>query len=196
MNFFDKRKYVKGFTLVEVVTAILLSSIVVGTLIYVVSEANFYLKRQMYRDNVNRYAMLVMDEIFRSTINANFVNIEGNNQIICGYRTSDQALDSLKIYQYRTNQGVLVDAKPLEIATFHNKDRNKNYYMQIKEFRGEHTFEGQGYSSDVRDAVIDIFLGIELHYTRGNKVITEQFPFKKTVFTRHAAVYNASKELE
>ena len=182
--------------MVEVVTAILLSSIVVGTLIYVVSEANFYLKRQMYRDNVNRYAMLVMDEMFRSTINANFVNIEGNNQIICAYRTSDQALDSLKIYQYRTNQGVLVDAKPLEIATFHNKDRNKNYYMQIKEFRGEHTFEGQGYSSDVRDAVIDIFLGIELHYTRGNKVITEQFPFKKTVFTRHAAVYNASKELE
>ncbi len=42
MIFFDKRKYVKGFTMVEVVTAILLSSIVVGTLIYVVSEANFY----------------------------------------------------------------------------------------------------------------------------------------------------------
>ena len=102
MIFFDKRKYTKGFTMVEVITAILLSSIVVGALIYIVSEANFYLKRQMYRDNVNRYAMLVMDEIFRSTINANFVNIEGNNQIICGYRTSDPALDSLKIYQYRS----------------------------------------------------------------------------------------------
>ena len=196
MTFFNKKKYIKGFTLVEVVTAILLSSIIVGTLIYIVSEANFYLRKQMYRDNVNKYAVLVMDEIFRSAINANFVNIEGNSQIVCGYRTSDSALDSLKIYQYRMNQGILVDGKPLEIATFHNKDRNKNYYMQIKEFRGEHTFEGQGYSSDVRDAVIDIFLGIELHYTRGNKIVTEAFPFKKTIFTRHAAVYNASKELE
>ena len=117
--FFDKRKYIKGFTMVEVVTAILLSSIVVGALIYVVGEANFYLNKQMYRDNVNKYATFVMDDIFRSAINANFVNIEGNNQIICGYRTTDSALDSLKIYQYRTNQGVLVDGKPLKIGTFH-----------------------------------------------------------------------------
>jgi len=196
MFFFDKRKYVQGFSMVEVVTAILLSSIIMGTLIYVVGEANFYLNKQMYRDNVNKYANLVMDDIFRNAINANFVNIEGNNQIVCGYRTTDSALDSLKIYQYRINQGVLVDGIPLKIATFHNKDRNKNYYMQIKDFRGKHTFEGQGYSSDVRDAVIDIFLGIKLHYTRGNRIITEEFPFKKTIFTRHAAVYNASKELE
>jgi len=193
---FHNKKYVKGFSMVEVVTAILLSSIVVGTLIYIVAESNFYLRKQMYRDNVNKYATLVMDDIFRNAINANFVNIEGNNQIVCGYRTTDSSLDSLKIYQYRINQGILVDGKPLEKGTFHNKDKNKNYYMQIKNFRGKHTFEGQGYSADVRDAVIDIFLGIELHYTRGNKIITEQFPFKKTIFTRQAAVYNASKELE
>tara|TARA_B100000029_G_C17581310_1_gene959754 strand:- start:103 stop:693 length:591 start_codon:yes stop_codon:yes gene_type:complete len=196
MIFFNKEKYIKGFTMVEVITAVLLSSIVVGALIYIVGEANFYLKKQMYRDNVNKYAVLVMDNVFRSAINANFVNIEGNNQIICGYRTTDSALDSLKIYQYRINQGVLVDGKPLENATFHNKDRNKNYYMQINDFRGEHTFEGQGYSADVRDAVIDIFLGITLHYTRGSRIISEEFPFKKTIFTRHASVYNASKELE
>jgi len=196
MTFFNKKKYLKGFTMVETLMAMLLASIIVGALIYVVIESNFYLKKQMYRDNVNKYAALVMDDIFRSTINANFVNIEGNNQIVCGYRTSDSALDSIKIYQYRINQGVLVDGEPLKMVTFHNKDKNKNYYMQIKDFRGEHTFEGQGYSSDVRDAVIDIFLGINLHYTRGNRIITEEFPFKKTIFTRHAAVYNASKEIE
>ena len=196
MIFFNKKKYLKGFTMVETLMAMLLASIIVGALIYVVIESNFYLKKQMYRDNVNKYAALVMDDIFRSTINANFVNIEGNNQIVCGYRTSDSALDSIKIYQYRINQGILVDGKPLKRATFHNKDKNKNYYMQIKDFRGEHTFEGQGYSNDVRDAVIDIFLGINLHYTRGNRIITEEFPFKKTIFTRHAAVYNASKEIE
>ena len=66
--------------------------------------------------------------------------------------------------------------------------------MQIKVFRGDHTFDGQGYGSDIRDAVIDVFLGISLHYTRGNRDITEEFPFKKTIFRRHAAVYNASKE--
>jgi len=196
MTFFNKKKYLKGFTMVETLMAMLLASIIVGALIYVVIESNFYLKKQLYRDNVNKYAALVMDDIFRSAINANFVNIEGNNQIVCGYRTSDSALDSLKIYQYRINQGVLLDGKPLEIVTFHNKDKNKNYYMQIKDFRAEHTFEGQGYSSDVRDAVIDVFLGINLHYTRGNRIITEEFPFKKTIFTRHAAVYNASKEIE
>ena len=194
MIFFNKRKYAKGFSMVEVVTAILLSTVVVGTLIYIVSEASFYLRKQMYRDNVNKYANIVMDDIFKSTINANFVNIESKRQIVCGYRTTNTELDSIKIYQYRTNQGVLVDGKVLESATFHNKDRNKNYYMQIKEFRGEHTFDGQGYGSDIRDAVIDVFLGISLHYTRGNRVITEEFPFKKTIFTRHAAVYNASKE--
>lgn len=196
MIFSNKKKYVRGFSIVELVVAILLSSIIVGTLIYVISEANFYLRKQMYRDNVNKYASIVMDDIFRNTINANFVNIEANNQIVCGYRTSDSALDSLKIYQSRINQGILVDGKVLESATFHNKDRNKNYYMQIKKFRAKHTFQGQGYSSDVRDAVIDIFLGISLHYTRGNKIITEDFPFKKTIFTRHAAVYNESKEID
>ena len=68
--------------------------------------------------------------------------------------------------------------------------------MQIKEFRGRKTFQGQGLNADVRDAVIDVFLGIELHYTRGSNIISEQFPFKKTIFTRKAAVYNASKELD
>ena len=63
----------------------------------------------MYRDNVNKYAALVMDDIFRSTINANFVNIEGNNQIVCGYRTSDSELDSIKIYQQIFSWSVLVD---------------------------------------------------------------------------------------
>ena len=196
MNFFNKKKYLKGFTMVETLMAMILASIIVGALIYVVIESNFYLKKQMYRDNVNKYAALVMDDIFRSTINANFVNIEGNNQIICGYRTSDQALDSLKIYQYRTNQGILVDGKPLKNAFFHNKDQNSSYYMYLKEFRADHTLDGQGYNSDVRDVVVDIFLGIELFYKRGNLIIREEFPYKKTIFTRYAAVYNASKEFD
>ena len=190
------KKINEGFTMGEVVSAILLSSIVIGGLIYVVAESNFYIRKQMYRDNVNKYATIVMDEIFKTTINANFINVEGNSQIICGFRTNNNALDSIKIYQYRTNQGILVDGKVLDNATFHNKDRNKNYYMQIKEFRGKKTFEGQGLNADLRDAVIDVFLGIELHYTRGNKIITEQFPYKKTIFTRKAAVYNASKEID
>ena len=190
------KKFNDGFTMVELVTSILLASIVIGGLVYVVNEANFYLRKQMYRDNVSKYATAIMDEIFKTTINANFINVEGNNQIICGFRTNDNALDSIKIYQYRTNQGILVDGKVIDNATFHNKDRNKNYYMQIKEFRGRKTFQGQGLNADVRDAVIDVFLGIELHYTRGSNIISEQFPFKKTIFTRKAAVYNASKELD
>ena len=174
----------------------MIASVVVGSLVYVVGESNFYLRKQMYRENVIKYADNVLNDIFLSAINANDVNIDNDGQIICGFKTSDGSSDSLKVYDYRINQGILVDGRPIEYAFFHNKDKNKNYYMQIKDFRGEHTFEGQGYSSDVRDAVIDIFLGINLHYTRGNRIITEEFPFKKTIFTRHAAVYNASKEIE
>jgi len=186
----------KGFTLVEVLTAILISTVVVGGLMYIVGEANVYLRKQMYRDNVNKYALSVMDEIFKTSINANFINVEASSRIVCGFRTTDSELDSLRIYQFRPNQGILVNGKPLENARFHNKDDNKDYYMQIKEFRGRKTFQGQGFSTDLRDAVIDILLGIELHYTLGDRIITEQFPFKKTIFTRKAAVYNASKEID
>tara|TARA_B100000614_G_scaffold1632_2_gene1737 strand:+ start:817 stop:1416 length:600 start_codon:yes stop_codon:yes gene_type:complete len=196
LKFNKKNKFRDGFTLVELLTGMLVSTVVVGGLMYIIGEANVYLRKQMYRDNVNNYAMSVMDEIFKTTINANFVNVEANSRIICGFRTSDSELDSLKIYQYRTNQGILVNGTPMEKTVFHNKDDNKDYYMQIKEFRGRKTFQGQGFNSDLRDAVIDIFLGIELHYTLGDRIITEQFPFKKTIFTRKAAVYNASKELD
>ena len=194
---FDKNdNFKKGFTLVEVLTAILISTLVVGGLMYIVGEANIYLRKQMYRDNVNKYALSVMDEIFKTSINANFINVEASSRIVCGFRTTGSELDSLRIYQFRPNQGILVNGKPLENATFHNKDDNKDYYMQIKEFRGRKTFQGQGFNADLRDAVIDILLGIELHYTLGDRIITEQFPFKKTIFTRKAAVYNASKEID
>ena len=195
-KYISKNNFSRGFTLVEVLVAVIISTIVVGSLIYIVGEANVYLRKQMYRDNVNKYAMSVLDDIFKTSINANFINVEATSRIVCGFRTSDSELDSLKIYQYRTNHGILVNGKPLENATFHNKDDNKDYYMQFKEFRGKKTFQGQGFNSDLRDAVIDIILGIELHYSLGDIIITEEFPFKKTIFTRKAAVYNASKEID
>ena len=195
MFFFDKRKYFQGFSMVEVVTAILLSSIIMGTLIYVVGEANFYLNKQMYRDNVNKYADSVMNDIFSSAINANSVNIDNKDQIVLGYSTNDAEIDSMRVYQHRPHQGVLVDGKPLEYAFFHNKDQNKNYYMHLKEFRADYNFDGHG-NAEVRNVLIDIFLGIELFYKRGTSVIKEEFPYKKTIFTRYAAVYNASKEFD
>ena len=73
-------------------------------------------------------------------------------------------------------------------------DKNRNYYMQIIEFSSSRTFTGHGYAADVRDAVIDVFLGIRLNYTRGSQKFTEEFPYKKTIFTRSAAVYDSGKE--
>ena len=189
-------KITKGFSILELILSMVISSILVGGLVYVVSEANFFLNKQLYRGKVNRYGNAVMHEIFSTTINANFVNIENTDQIICGFRTNQSSLDSLKIYEHRRNDGVLINGKPIENLNFYSKDNNKNFYMEITDFQGKHTFDGQGYNADVRDAVIDILLGIKLHYTRGNKKIMEEFPFKKTIFTRYAAVYNSSKEID
>ncbi len=185
-----KLKLDKGFTIVELMVSIMIATIIVGGLIYVVGESNFYLKKQMYRENVKKYADNVLNDIFLSAINANDVNIENEGQIICGFKKTDGLVDSLKVYDYRTNQGILVDGKPLETAFFHNKDKNKNYYMQIVTFKTESAFDGIGVNSDLRDAVIDVFLGIQLNYRRGNKNIAESFPFQKTIFTRKAAVYS------
>ena len=125
-----------------------------------------------------------------------FSHVENSDEITLGYRTNNENIDSIKVYQHRPNQGILVDGKPLKNAFFHNKDQNSSYYMYLKEFRADHTLDGQGYNSDVRDVVVDIFLGIELFYKRGNLIIREEFPYKKTIFTRSAAAYNLSKEYD
>lgn len=186
-----KIKLSKGFTMVELMISIIIATVIVGGLIYVVGESNFYLTKQMYRENVKKYADNVLNDIFLSAINANEVNIENDGQILCGFKKTDSLVDSLKVYDYRINQGILVDGRPLENAFFHNKDKNKNYYMQIVKFKAKSAFDGIGVNADLRDAVVDIFLGIQLNYRRGEKQITESFPFQKTIFTRKAAVYSS-----
>ena len=185
-----KSKLNKGFTIVELMVSIMIATVVVGGLIYIVGESNFYLRKQMYRENVKKYADNVLNDIFLSAINANDVNIQNQGQIICGFKKTDGLVDSLKVYDFRVNQGILVDGKPLKTAFFHNKDKNKNYYMQIVKFEAKTAFDGIGVDSDLRDAVIDVFLGIQLNYRRGNKNVAESFPFQKTIFTRKAAVYS------
>ena len=185
-----KSKLNKGFTIVELMVSIMIATVIVGGLIYIVGESNFYLRKQNYRENVKKYADNVLNDIFLSTINANDVNIQNQGQIICGFKKTDGLVDSLKVYDFRVNQGILVDGKPLKTAFFHNKDKNKNYYMQIVKFEAKTAFDGIGVDSDLRDAVIDVFLGIQLNYRRGNKNVAESFPFQKTIFTRKAAVYS------
>ena len=185
-----KSKLNKGFTIVELMVSIMIATVIVGGLIYIVGESNFYLRKQMYRENVKKYADNVLNDIFLSAINANDVNIQNQGQIICGFKKADGLVDSLKVYDFRVNQGILVDGKPLKTAFFHNKDKNKNYYMQIVKFETNTAFDGIGVDSELRDAVIDVFLGIQLNYRRGNRNIAESFPFQKTIFTRKAAVYS------
>ena len=189
------KKINTGFTLIELLIAIVISVVLAGGIFLAFSEVNFYLRKQMYRDNVNKYADSVMNDIFSSAINANSVNIDNKDQIVLGYSTNDAEIDSMRVYQHRPHQGVLVDGKPLEYAFFHNKDQNKNYYMHLKEFRADYNFDGHG-NAEVRNVLIDIFLGIELFYKRGTSVIKEEFPYKKTIFTRYAAVYDANKEFD
>tara|TARA_B000000475_G_scaffold194497_1_gene157488 strand:- start:92 stop:667 length:576 start_codon:yes stop_codon:yes gene_type:complete len=186
-----KIKLSRGFTMVELMISIIIATVIVGGLVYVVGESNFYLTKQMYRENVKKYADNVLNDIFLSAINANEVNIENDGQILCGFKKTDSLVDSLKVYDYRINQGILVDGRPLENAFFHNKDKNKNYYMQIVKFKAKSAFDGIGVNADLRDAVVDVFLGIQLNYRRGEKQITESFPFQKTIFTRKAAVYSS-----
>ena len=185
-----RSKLTKGFTIVELMISIMIATVIVGGLIYIVGESNFYLRKQMYRENVKKYADNVLNDIFLITINANEVNIQNQGQIICGFKKSDGIVDSLKVYDFRINQGILVDGKPLQTAFFHNKDKNKNYYMQVVKFEAKTAFDGIGVDSDLRDAVIDVFLGIQLNYRRGNRNVAESFPFQKTIFTRKAAVYS------
>ena len=109
-----KSKLTKGFIIVELMVSVMIATIIVGGLIYIVGESNFYLSKQMYRENVKKYADNVMNDIFLSTINANDINIENQGQIICGFKTVDGLVDSLKVYDFRVNQGIFVDGKPLE----------------------------------------------------------------------------------
>ena len=62
--------------------------------------------------------------------------------------------------------------------------------MQITEFKAKTAFDGIGVDPELRDAVVDIFLGIQLNYNRGSNKVNESFPFQKTIFTRKAAVYS------
>jgi len=188
----EKKNINKGFTLIELIIGALITIFITGTLVYVFGEANFFFKRESYRENVNNYADFVMNDIFSNTINANFVNIRPN-EIVCGYKT-DANLDSIRTYRFSMNKGVTANKESLFPSLFHSRDRNRNYYMQVTEFGAEYTLQAQQIDADVRDAVIDVFLGIQLHYKKGNRVITEEFPYKRTIFTRYATVYNNSKE--
>ena len=189
-----KDKIQMGFTLPEILIGMLIASFLAGGLFLAFSESAFYFKKQMYRDNVEKYLDVAMNDIFLSTINAQFINIENKDELVLGYRSNNESVDSFMIYQSRPNQGVLLNGKELEYAFFHNKDQNKNYYMYLREFSVDHTFDGQGYDADLRDAIIEVFLGIELYYKRGNRIIKEEFPYNKTIFTRTAAAYNLGKE--
>ena len=44
-----KSKLNKGFTIVELMVSIIIATVIVGGLIYIVRESNFYLRKQMYR---------------------------------------------------------------------------------------------------------------------------------------------------
>ena len=59
-----------------------------------------------------------------------------------------------------------------------------------QEFKAKTAFDGIGVDPELRDAVVDIFLGIQLNYNRGSNKVNESFPFQKTIFTRKAAVYS------
>ena len=100
---FIKIKLSKGFTMVELMISIIIATIIVGGLVYVVGESNFYLTKQMYRENVQKYADNVLNDIFLSAINANDVNIQNQGQIICGFKKTDGLVDSLKVYDFRIN---------------------------------------------------------------------------------------------
>ena len=101
----------KGFTLVELVIAMLLSSFIMGGLVYVVSEANFYLQRQLYRDSINKYADQVFNDIFAHAINAQLVNIENQNRIVFGYRGSEGLIDSFSQYDLKNKRCWLIQAE-------------------------------------------------------------------------------------
>ena len=61
--------------------------------------------------------------------------------------------------------------------------------MQVTTFKAKSAFDGIGVDSNLREAVVDVFLGIQLNYNRGGHV-NESFPFQKTIFTRKAIVYS------
>jgi len=183
----------KGFTLVELVIGMLLSSFIMGCLVYVVSEANFYLQRQLYRDSINKYADQVFNDIFTHAINAQLVNIENQNRIVFGYRGSEGLIDSMFVYEKKRRRGIFLNGEILENATFYDEEKNENFYMTIKEFTSRKTFDVIGFDETIKNAAIDILLGIELHYKRGSKAIKEEFPYKKTIFKRASAIFNANQ---
>ena len=122
----EKKNINKGFTLIELIIGALITIFITGTLVYVFGEANFFFKRESYRENVNNYADFVMNDIFSNTINANFVNIRPN-EIICGYKT-DANLDSIRTYRFSMNKGVTANKESLFPSLFHSRDRNRNYF--------------------------------------------------------------------
>ena len=183
------KKINKGFTFIELVIAMLISSFIMGGLVYVVSEANFYLQRQIYRDSVNKYANQVLNNMFKEAINAPQIEMANSNRIKFGYKSSNsENIDSMLTYEKRSNRGIFLNGEILKNATFYSKSQNEDFYMVIREFTGQKNIGVQGFNDNLRDAVIDILLGIELHYNRGGRKIVEDFSYKKTVFTRGAAV--------
>ncbi len=183
----------KGFTFVELVIAMLVSSFIMGGLIYVVSEANFYLKRQLYRDSVNKYADQVFNNVFTHAINAELVNIDNRNRVVFGYKSSSGRIDSLFVYEKKRHKGIFVNGNILKNATFHSKEQDEDFYMVIKEFTSKYTLDVIGFSEAMKDAVIDVLLGVELHYARGDKRIVEEFPYKKSIFKRTSTIFNSNQ---
>ena len=75
MKMISKYRLQNGFTLVEVIVSVIIAAILAGGLIYVVGEANFFLRKQSYRENVRNYVHTTYNDIFSTLINAEKVEI-------------------------------------------------------------------------------------------------------------------------
>ena len=161
-----------------------IAAILAGGLIYVVGEANFFLRKQSYRENVRNYVHTTYNDIFSTLINAEKVEILGPEKIQCTFSNTVSGMDSIVTYQAREKEGILLNGHSIEGTSFHGKKKNKNYYMEIATFKGDYTLDGQGYDINYMNSVIDVLIGVKLYYKRGSEQIIEEFPYKKTIFTR------------
>ena len=186
MKMISKYRLQNGFTLVEVIVSVIIAAILAGGLIYVVGEANFFLRKQSYRENVRNYVHTTYNDIFSTLINAEKVEILGPEKIQCTFSNTVSGMDSIVTYQAREKEGILLNGHSIEGTSFHGKKKNKNYYMEIATFKGDYTLDGQGYDINYMNSVIDVLIGVKLYYKRGSEQIIEEFPYKKTIFT----IYN------
>jgi len=184
-----KTMFPKGFTLVEVIISMLVSTVIFLLMGYVFIQANSYYSEQFIREHVVNYGNIVMTEfnsLFKQANDISVSNLQGVSRI--RFKYPDESVDVVTVN--RDNGFFLNDAPMIgrtnlfghaDVNYFHYDMDNRIEY-KIAKFNCTQVPASTGLFGKLTQTMYRLHLVIEMETVANGSVFTRDFEFKKDIF--------------